>query len=126
MPYHGSHKDEVEWSAEELARSKKHYLRGNEFKDDLRHLAKVLGVVSSIVRFIAIRHPLAFYGIPGIAFLVAAGIFAALPIDLYFTKGFFSINMTALAAGLGIFGLILVVAGMAFYIMANNKKASSR
>ena len=44
MPYHGSNKDEVERSAKELAKSEKHYLRGNEFKDDLRHLARVLGI----------------------------------------------------------------------------------
>ena len=44
MPYHGSHKDEVERSAEELAKSGKHYLRGEEFKDDLRYLARVLGM----------------------------------------------------------------------------------
>ena len=44
MPYHGSHKDEVERSAKELARSGKHYLSGDELRRDIRYVAKILKI----------------------------------------------------------------------------------
>jgi hypothetical protein len=43
MPNHASLEDEVERSVEELAKNIKQYLRHEEFKYDLRYLAKVLG-----------------------------------------------------------------------------------
>ncbi|MGH9921118.1 MAG: hypothetical protein ACRD38_00040 [Nitrososphaerales archaeon] len=42
MPYHGSHKDEIERSANELAKSGKHFLAGEEFKRDIQYVAKTL------------------------------------------------------------------------------------
>lgn len=44
MPYHGNYKDEVERSATELAKSGKHYLSGEEFKRDIRYVAKILKI----------------------------------------------------------------------------------
>ncbi len=44
MPYHGSHKDEVERSANELAKSGKYYLSGEEFRKDIRYVAKILKI----------------------------------------------------------------------------------
>lgn len=85
-------------------------------------LSHGLGVVTSIIRFISIRHPLAFYGVPGIAFLAIAAVFAAMTVELYTTTGFFSLNMTVVAIGLGVFGLILIIAGVVFYIMASTRK----
>lgn len=80
-----------------------------------------LNVLTSIIRFISVRHPLTFYGIPGLVSLLIAGVFAALTINVYSAEGFFSLNMTVLAIGLGIFGLILIVAGVILYIIANTK-----
>jgi glycosyltransferase involved in cell wall biosynthesis len=81
-----------------------------------------LGVMNSIIKFISMRHPLAFYGIPGLTFLIIAGIFTALTIDLYLTQGLFSLNMTVLSIGLGIFGLILILAAITFYFLADRKR----
>lgn len=85
-------------------------------------LSHGLHIVTSIIKFISIRHPLAFYGISGLAFLGLAAIFAGLTIDLYAAEGVFSLNMTVLAVGLGIFGLILVVTGIVLYVMTTTRK----
>jgi len=44
MPYHGNHKEEIYRSAKELAQSGKHYLTGDEFREDIRTLAKILNI----------------------------------------------------------------------------------
>lgn len=79
-------------------------------------------VMTSVIKFISIRHPLAFYGISGLAFLIVAGIFAGLTINLYYMEGIFSPNMAVLSIGFGVVGLMLVVAGITFYVMAITRK----
>lgn len=44
MPYHGSHKDEIYRTADELAKSGRHYLTGEEFRKDIRSVAKILNM----------------------------------------------------------------------------------
>lgn len=76
-----------------------------------------LSVLTAIIKFISIRHPLASYGIPGVAFILIA---------LYFTfqvaelakMGYFSTNMIIVAVGSAIIGLILVVTGIILYVLA--------
>lgn len=88
-------------------------------------LSHGIHIVTSIVKFASIRHPLAFYGISGLAFLAVAAVFTGLAIDLYATAGILSLNMTVLAIGTGIFGLILVATGVVLYVMAATRKQIS-
>lgn len=120
-------------STEILVKAKDNNLRIKEVPVTIRYdvedastqhpLSHGLGVMTSIIRFISIRHPLAFYGIPGLAFLSIAAVFAGWTIELYTNQGFFSLNMTVLAIGLGIIGLILIISGILFYILSNSRKA---
>jgi glycosyltransferase involved in cell wall biosynthesis len=87
-------------------------------------LSHALSVITSIVKFISVRHPLAFYGVPGLAFMAAAAVFVGLTVDLYATKGVFSINMSILASGLGIFGLVLTATGVVLYVMSSLRKSN--
>jgi glycosyltransferase involved in cell wall biosynthesis len=82
------------------------------------------GIISSIIKFISVRHPLAFYGVPGLVFMAAAAVFVGLTVDLYATEGAFSINMSILAIGLGVFGLVLTATGVVLYVMANLRKSN--
>lgn len=119
-------------STEILVRARDKHLRIKEVPVTIRYdvddasthhpIAHGLGILTSIIRFISVRHPLAFYGIPGLAFLIIAGVFAGMTIELYSKDGFFSLNMTVLAIGLGIFGLVLIVAGIVFYIMVSGER----
>lgn len=122
-------------STEILVKAKDNNLRIKEVPITVRYdvedastqhpLSHGLGVVTSIVRFISVRHPLAFYGIPGLAFLITAAVFAVWTVQLYSAEGFFSINMTVLSIGLGLFGLVLVVSGMVFWLIAAGKTRAS-
>lgn len=95
-----------------------------EIEDTSTHhpVSHGLGVMAAMVQYAALKHPLLFCGIPGLVFLIIAGFFVGLTVNLYSSEGFFSINMAILAIGLGIFGLILIVAGVAFFIMASRNK----
>lgn len=44
MPYHGIHKNEIESSINELTKSGEHYLTGEDFRKDIRNLAKILHI----------------------------------------------------------------------------------
>ena len=44
MPYHGTHKDEIYRAADELAKTGRHYLTGDEFREDIRSVAKILNI----------------------------------------------------------------------------------
>ena len=63
-----------------------------------------------------------FYGISDLAFLAIAAIFSGLTIEVYAEEGFFSLNITVLAIGLGVFGLILSIADIVFYVIACTRK----
>jgi glycosyltransferase involved in cell wall biosynthesis len=74
------------------------------------HNALVHGIsmLYSIIQFISLRHPLAFYGIPGIALLAIAGLFMYSAVDLYSATRYISTNMILVSVGAAITGMILL------------------
>lgn len=120
-------------STEILVKAKEKNLRIKEVPVTIRYdvedasthnpLSHGFGVIVSIIKFISVRHPLAFFGIPGLIFLILAGVFAVWTIKLYSSEGFFSINMAVLSVGLGIFGLVLLVSGVVLWLLASEKKS---
>lgn len=74
-----------------------------------------LGVLSAVIRFISIRHPLAFYGLPGIALLAVAGLFMTNALELFSTTRYVSTNMILLSIGSAVIGSMLLVTGIILY-----------
>lgn len=71
-----------------------------------------MAVISSVVKFISLRHPLAFYGIPGIALLIVAGFFMTSALDMFAKTRFVSTNMIIISIGTAVIGVVLLVTGV--------------
>lgn len=76
-----------------------------------------MAVISSVIKFISLRHPLAFYGIPGIALLIVAGFFITNALDLFSKTRFVSTNMIIISVGAALMGVVLLVAGVILNIL---------
>lgn len=68
-----------------------------------------MAVISSVMKFISLRHPLAFYGLPGIALLVVAGFFMTNALDIFSKTRFVSTNLIIISIGAAVIGVILLV-----------------
>lgn len=73
------------------------------------------GVLYSLVQFISLRHPLAFYGIPGIAFLVVAVGLLNYGLMVYGASRHSSVEYIVSAVGLGVVGVVLLATGAILY-----------
>lgn len=77
-----------------------------------------LGVLFSVIHFISLRHPLVFYGLPGIALLVVSGFFVYTALELFTSTRFISINMILLSITTSIIGIILLTTGGILFTIA--------
>ena len=66
-------------------------------------------VIFSTLKFVAIKHPLTFYGIPGIILLGIGLIFTAWTIQIFSTQGEFITNIAIVGGGSLILGIILLI-----------------
>jgi len=68
-----------------------------------------LQIISGVLKFISIKHPLIFYGLPGVAFVALGVIFGLRAAEIYrATQGqYFSVGFTLLSAVFIISGLLL-------------------
>jgi glycosyltransferase involved in cell wall biosynthesis len=76
-----------------------------------------LGVLYSVIQFISLRHPLAFYGLPGIALLVVAAIFTSYALELFSRSRYISTNMILVAVGSSVVGVVLLATGAILYTL---------
>jgi glycosyltransferase involved in cell wall biosynthesis len=74
-------------------------------------LSHGIAVLFSVIQFISLRHPLLFYGLPGIAILAVSGYFAYNSLELFSTTRYISINMILLSITAAITGTILITTG---------------
>jgi glycosyltransferase involved in cell wall biosynthesis len=77
-----------------------------------------VGVLFSVIHFVSLRHPLVFYGLPGIALLIVSGFFAYNALELFSTTRFISINMILLSITTTIIGVILLITGSILFTIA--------
>ena len=68
-------------------------------------------VVFSTLKFVAIQHPLTFYGIPGIILLSLGLIFSAWAIQIFSEQGEFITNIAIVGGGGIIIGTMLLITG---------------
>jgi len=74
-------------------------------------LSHGVSVLFSVIQFISFRHPLLFYGLPGIALLAISGYFVYNALELFSATRFISINMILLSITATIIGIILLTTG---------------
>ena len=66
-------------------------------------------VLISTIKFTSIEHPLKFYGIPSIIFLIIGSVFTYSAIQFYSEVGRLSTNLTLIAAGTVLIGIVLIL-----------------
>ena len=76
-------------------------------------------VLASTIKFTSIEHPLKFYGIPSVMFLVLGGIFSYMAIQFYAEIGRLNTNMTLLAGGTILIGIVLLISAILLFSLVN-------
>ena len=84
-------------------------------------------VLFSTLKFTSIEHPLKFYGIPAVVFLIIGISFSVWSIQIYSEEGSLITNITLIGATTVIIGLILSIAAILLYslvsiVRENNSK----
>ena len=76
-------------------------------------------VLISTIKFTSIEHPLKFYGIPSIIFLIIGSTFTYLAIQFYSEVGRLNTNLTVIAAGTILIGTILLISAILLYSLVS-------
>ena len=76
-----------------------------------------IGVVYSVMQFISLRHPLAFYGLPGLVLLGVAAFFLKNALNLFSTTGYVSTNMILISIGIAVVGVVLLATAAIVYTL---------
>ena len=90
-----------------------------DIKDTSTHnpISHGIGVLYSVLQFLSFRHPLAFYGLPGIALLGVAALFLRNALHLFSTTGYVSTNMILVSVGIAVVGVILLATAAIVYTL---------
>jgi len=88
-----------------------------DIKDTSTHnpITHGIGVLYSVFQFVSLRHPLAFYGLPGIVLLGIAAYFMKNALNLFSHTGYVSTNMILLSVGIAIVGVVLLATAAILY-----------
>ena len=78
-----------------------------------------VSVTLTTLKFISIEHPLKFYGIPGLAFLVVGLFFTVWTLQLFSETREIITNISLLAIGTIIFGTMLLMTSIILYSVVN-------
>ena len=76
-------------------------------------------VLISTIKFTSIEHPLKFYGIPSIIFLIIGSVFTYLAIQFYSEVGRLSTNLTLIAAGTVLIGIVLIITAVLLFSLVS-------
>lgn len=87
---------------------------GNSTHNPISH---GVGVLYSVLQYISLRHPLAFYGLPGIVLLGVAAVFLKNAMQLFSTTGYVSTNMILISIGIAVVGVILLATAAIVYTL---------
>ena len=78
-----------------------------------------LDVALSMVKQISIRHPLIFYGIPGMISLIVASCSSLMLIHLFNVTRYFSLPLALIAVGFGLMGAIMCSTAVMLWILVS-------
>ena len=72
-------------------------------------------VLISTIKFTSIEHPLKFYGIPSIIFLIIGSVFTYSAVQYYVEIGRLNTNLTMIGAGAILISLVLLISAIILY-----------
>ena len=76
-------------------------------------------VLISTIKFTSIEHPLKFYGIPSIIFLVIGSIFSYFTISFYAEVGRLNPNLALISIGMIVIGIVLLISAILLFSLVN-------
>ncbi len=76
-------------------------------------------VLFSTIKFTSIEHPLKFYGIPSVIFLIIGVIFTSLAVQYYVDVGRLNTDLTLIGAGTILIGIILLISAILLYSLVS-------
>ena len=76
-------------------------------------------VLISTIKFTSIEHPLKFYGIPSIIFLIIGSAFTYSAVQYYVEIGRLNTNLTVIGAGAILIGLVLLISAILLYSLVS-------
>ena len=76
-------------------------------------------VLVSTIKFTSIEHPLKFYGIPSIIFLIIGSAFTYSAVQYYVEIGRLNTNLTLIGAGAILIGLVLLISAILLYSLVS-------
>ena len=82
-------------------------------------LSHGISVILSTMKFISIEHPLKFYGIPGLIFLLTGFIFIIWAIQIYTEYGSVITNITLVGIGATIVAMMFLMTSIILYSLVN-------
>ena len=90
-----------------------------DLKDTSTHnpLTHGIRVLYSVFQFISLRHPLAFYGLPGLVLLVISAFIMRNALNLFSKTGYVSTNMILIAVGIAVVGVVLLATAAILYTL---------
>jgi glycosyltransferase involved in cell wall biosynthesis len=99
-----------------------------DIKDESAHNPIKLGgsVISHVIRFLSFKHPLLFYGIPGLIFLIFSGFCFYTALDLFSSTRYVSTNLIVISIGLALLGFVLLATSAIVYTLISLFKGNVR
>jgi glycosyltransferase involved in cell wall biosynthesis len=99
-----------------------------DIKDESSHSPLRLGwsVISHVIQFLSFKHPLLFYGLPGVFLLVISAVFMYSALDLFSSTRYVSTNMIIISIGFALLGIILLATSAIVYTIIALFKGKSR
>jgi len=76
-------------------------------------------VLFSTIKFTSIEHPLKFYGIPSLVFLIIGGMFTYSAVQYYVEIGRLSTNLTVIGAVTVLIGLVLLITAILLFSLVS-------
>ena len=76
-------------------------------------------VLLSTIKFTSIEHPLKFYGIPSVIFLIIGVIFTTLAVQYYIDVGRLNSNLTLIGGGAVLIGIIFFICAVLLYSLVS-------
>ena len=90
-----------------------------DVKDTSTHnpISHGIGVLYSVFQFVSLRHPFAFYGLPGIVLLGFSAYFIKNALNLFSETGYVSTNMILISVGIAVVGVVLLATAAIIYTL---------
>jgi glycosyltransferase involved in cell wall biosynthesis len=76
-------------------------------------------VLISTIKYTSIEHPLKFYGVPSVVFLSIGLVFTYLAVQYYSDVGRLNTNLTIIAAGTVLIGVVLIITAVLLYSLVS-------